>query len=188
MSNRFFVVILATILLASCASIPDKPEKSFDMSKRQFLYKKKAWFFSGRMSVIDEKRAVSANIEWKHRPQKEKIKLSGPFGLGRTEIVWTKNGVEIDVAGEQKKYMGAVDDIVSSELGVAVPISALKYWVLGVTDPNSDYIEKQDGFTQHGWRISYLQMQVNGDYELPRKIIAKQGKAKLKLIVNYWNM
>lgn len=188
MHVRFFVVMATTILLASCASIPDKIERPFNLLERQSLYEEKAWFFSGRMSVIDENHAVSANIEWQHQHQQEKIKLSGPFGLGRTGVVWTESGVEIDIAGEQKKYVGDVDEIVSSELGITVPVSALKFWVLGVTDPDVNFIEKEDGFIQHGWRVTYLQMQLSDRYELPRKITVKKGKAKLKLIVNYWKM
>ncbi len=160
----------------------------FDLLGRQALYKKETWSFSGRMSVIDKNHAFSAHVEWEHQSQKEKIKLSGPFGLGRTDIILGKQGVVFSSAGKPVRYVGDVDDIVSKELGVRVPISALKYWVLGVTDPETGYTEKHDGFVQHGWRITYLQMVGKGFYQLPQKIVIKQGEAKLKLIVNHWNM
>ena len=188
MNVKLFVVVVVAMLLASCASVPDKIDDSFDLFGRGHLYKKKAWSFSGRMSVTGENDVVTANIDWKHQFKKEVINLSGSFGLGRTRLILTENSVEIYLDGNRVRHVGNVDDILSAELGIAVPVSALKYWVLGITDPGTDYEEVVRGFVQHGWRVSYLQMQANGDYELPRKISVEQGRTKLKLIIDNWKI
>jgi len=183
---NFSKVILLAVLLSSCASTPDKIDGSFDLLSRDYLYEKKTWFFSGRMSVADEKNAVSASIEWDHLNSEDNIYMSGPFGQGRTKVVLTEDTVKIDLAGKQASYVGNVDDIVAAELGISIPISALKYWVLGVTEPKSEYKKLRNGFVQHGWNVIYLQMQAEG--ELPRKMRVEQGNAKLKLIFNHWGI
>ncbi len=185
---RYIIVMMALFLLVSCANMPDKKEGSFNLSARKHLYEKEVWFFSGRMSLTDKNHSISANVEWEHEPKEDVINLSGSFGLGRVRVVLAGRSVEINMDGRQEKYIGNVDDILSSELGIVVPVSALKYWVLGVADPNAVYKDEGRGFVQHGWRVSYLQMQANGDYELPRKIKAEQGGAKLKLIVSHWDI
>lgn len=188
MIYKLFIVIVIATILASCTSIPDKLDSSFDLGLREDLYRKDAWLFSGRMSVVDEKHAVSASIEWRHHNKKEEIKLSGPFSLGKVRVVLTETDVEIDSAGKQVNYAGNVDDVVSTELGVAVPVSVLKYWVLGVTDPDSQYMPMVDGFVQHGWRVRYIQMQNKGGYDLPKKIIIELRETRLKLIIDHWDM
>jgi outer membrane lipoprotein LolB len=188
MNVKLFVVAVATMLLASCVSVPDKIDDSFDLFGRGHLYKKKVWSFSGRMSVTGENDAVTANIDWKHQFKEETIKLSGSFGLGQARLILTENSVEIYLDGKRVRHVGNVGSILSAELGIAVPVSALKYWALGITDPGADYEVGVRGFVQHGWRVSYLQMQANGDYELPRKISVEQGRTKLKLIIDNWKI
>lgn len=188
MIYKFFVVIVIAAVLSSCSSIPEKLDSTFNLGLREHLYKEDAWLFSGRLSVVDEKLAVSASIEWKHRNKKEEIEFSGPFNLGRTRVVLTETGVKIDSGGKQVEYVGSVDDVVSTELGIVVPVSALKYWVLGVTDPESEYTRVTGGFVQHGWRIRYLKMQNNGAYDLPKKIRIESGESRLKLIIDHWDM
>lgn len=187
MINRV-CVLMAVFLLSSCASLPDKVEKPFDLQARAALYGKNDWSFSGRMSVTDEVNAVSASIEWLHHNKLENIKLSGPFGQGRARIILTDTAVEVEQAGESIRYLGDVDEIVSTQIGVQLPASSLKYWVLGLTEPNVDYVQSESGFMQHGWKVTYLEMQSSGGFELPRKIKIERGKARLKLIINQWGI
>jgi len=182
---RFCLLLVLTLLLASCASVPEKDEVAFDLRGRESLYELSEWTFQGRVSVTDESNAVSGSIEWSHRVGEDHIKLSGPFGQGRTRIVIFDRHVEIDSAGEKISYFGGVDKVVSSRLGVELPVSSLKYWVLGLTSPLLSYKAFAGGFVQDGWRVSYLSMQAQN---MPRKIRVEKGKAKLKLIINQWEM
>lgn len=188
MIKNTVITIVFMFLLASCASIPDKKDDIVDLSGREYLQEMKNWSLSGRVSVIDKKNATSAMLQWQHQDKKDSIKLSGLFGLGRTEIILAENSVQIKSAGELVKYFGNIDDVVSSELGIAIPVSALKYWVLGVPDPMASYKKMSGGFMQRDWRVRYLQMQKNGGYSMPRKIRVEQGESKLKLIINQWNI
>jgi len=182
------VGIIFMLLLASCASVPGKVDEVFKMDGRVYLQAVRYWGLSGRVSVINKRNAASATLQWQHRDKKDHIKLSGLFGLGRTEINLAENLVEIKSAGKQNAYSGNVDDVVASELGIAIPISSLKYWVLGVPDPMMTYQKIAEGFVQQDWRVSYLQMQNDEGYTMPRKIRVEQGEARLKLIINQWDI
>jgi len=185
---KSFVGIVFMLLLASCASVPSKVDEVFKLDGRVYLQEIRYWGLSGRVSVIDKKNAASATLQWQHQDKKDRIKLSGLFGLGRTEINLAEQVVEIKSAGKRETYSGNIDDVVASELGIAIPISSLKYWVLGVPDPMMTYKKIAEGFVQQDWRVSYLQMQNDEGYAMPRKIRVEQGEAKLKLIINQWEL
>ncbi len=188
MRGRLFAIVLLILQLASCASVPDKIGSGFELYAQEALYKKTEWSFLGRIVITDQNNALSANISWEHFDNRDEIDLSGVFGIGRTKISLSRGRVEIKSAGESDVQLGDIDGIVSSMLGVKVPISSLKYWVLGLVDPYADFIPQDSGFDQHGWKVRYLQMQLSGKINLPRKIRLEQGSAKLKLIVNQWDM
>jgi len=188
MIKRSIVAIGFMVLLASCASIPDKVDEVYELDGRHYLQEIEYWGLSGRVSVIDKKEAASATLQWRHENKRDSIKLSGLFGLGRTEISLAEKSVEIKSAGKLKKYLGNVDDVVALELGISIPVSALKYWVLGVPDPKERYKEMAGGFVQRDWRVRYLQMQNKKGYLMPRKMRVELGEAKLKIIINQWDI
>ena len=185
---RCFIVVILMLQLISCASVPEKSAAIFDLSGRDGLYAKTEWSFKGRIAIIDKDNAVSANITWERIKNKENIVLAGLFGMGKARITLEQGRVEIESAGKQSVYYGNASDIVYSKLGIRIPVTALKFWVLGVVDPNAAFVVNDTGFEQHGWLVTYLQMQVNDGNELPRKIRVEQGSAKLKLIVNQWEI
>ncbi len=185
---RCFLVVALMLQLISCASVPEKSAALFDLSGRDLLYAKTEWSFKGRIAIVSKDEAVSANIAWERLQDKENIVLSGLFGMGKSRIILEKGRVEIESAGKRSVYYGNASDIVHSELGVRIPVTALKFWVLGVVDPSASFVVNDKGFEQHGWLVTYLQMQVDNGNELPRKIRVEQGSAKLKLIVNQWEI
>jgi len=185
---RCFVVTILMLQLVSCASVPEKSAVLFDLAGRDVLYAKTEWSFKGRIAVIDKDNAVSANIAWERIKNKENIVLAGLFGMGKSKITLEHGRVEIESAGKRAVYYGNASDIVYSKLGIRIPVTALKFWVLGVVDPKASFVINDTGFEQHGWLVSYLQMQFNNGNELPRKIRVEQGSAKLKLIVNQWDI
>ncbi len=78
--------------------------------------------------------------------------------------------------------------MISREVGLIVPVTSLRYWVLGLPEPNSSFVDTQDGFGQSGWVNEYKQMQLVGINNLPHKMIVMNDQVKLKLIVDHWNL
>ena len=185
---KSIVFLILTALLVSCAGTPVKTTIPFQLSGRGHLYNKSSWFFSGRIAVTDENDSFSASITWEHLGWKDKLELAGLFGQGRTLIELTDDGVVIDNGDERLQYSGNADKLVSRQVGVDIPVSALKYWVLGLVEPGLEYDLLEKGFVQSGWNVSYQQMQVVGQTDMPRKIRVEQDDVKLKLIINHWDL
>ncbi|MCK4841334.1 MAG: outer membrane lipoprotein LolB [Methylococcales bacterium] len=187
MPFRFFVICLLAGLLGACAEKKLKPDLQFQLQGRDYLYTKNNWSFVGRVAISDKNNSLSASINWQHQKEQDNIELAGPFGQGRTLIMLADEGVVIDYGDKRLEYMGDKDQIVSMHLGVRVPVSALRYWVLGLVAPNNEYRDQEQGFEQAGWLVKYQQMQNVGQYILPRKIRVEQGNSRVKLIINQWN-
>jgi len=185
---RFFCIGLAILQLTACSIFPDKIAGEFKLDKGNELYRNKSWTFWGRIAITDQKNALSADIVWAHDLNQESIELAGIFGMGRTKINLSRQRVMIDSAGKEEVSYGDVNDIVSSKLGVTVPVAALQYWVLGLVAPSESYIRQESGFEQYGWRVRYQQMQQQSNKSLPRKIRLEKGGSLLKLIINQWKI
>jgi outer membrane lipoprotein LolB len=183
---RFLGLLIGGIWLAACTDVPVKTDEHYSVLERKNLYQLKQWSFDGRISLSDGRESWSANVLWAHTDGKDEIKLSGPLGQGAAVITLTNDLVIINRGDEKPKQSTQIDEFIQQQLGVFVPVKALRYWVLGLTNPNSPYIEKGDGFKQSNWDVHYLQMQNQGNEWLPRKMGIEQGEAKLKLIIDQW--
>lgn len=181
-----FLLPLVLLGLAACSEMPVKSGQPFQVSERAHLYQLKNWSFDGRLSLTDGQESWSAAIEWQHSEKKDEIKLSGPLGQGGVLIILTDELVIIDRGDDKITQSNQVDEFISQQLGVFVPVRALRYWVLGLTQPETAVLELEDGFVQSKWTVHYLQMQQSGKEWLPRKINVEQAQAKLKLVIDQW--
>ncbi len=181
-------IIFLLSLLSACAKSPTKPITPFQTSGRDYLYQITDWSFSGRLAMSDKSNSLTASVIWKHQQNQDKIELAGPFGQGRTVIALTAHSVIIDDGDNRVQYHGNVDDIVAQQLNIALPVSALKYWVLGLVEPGIDYISVENGFLQSGWHVQFQQMQFVKDNQLPSKLKVEKDSSKLKLIIQHWEL
>lgn len=188
MSARFVVVLFLVAGLMSCADAPIRPVSSFQLAERSYLYDKAGWAFSGRLAFSDKSRSMSGSIKWKHSGGRDIVVLAGPFGLGRVEINMEGKGAVITYAGRKVSVKGGVDELVEAYAGMPVPVSALKYWVIGLVNPDVAYVLAENGFSQGSWDVSYSQMQVVEKNNLPRKIKAEQNGSRLKLVIDRWDI
>ncbi len=187
MANRFAVLIL-TLLLNACATVLDKPADLYQLAGMQSLQQQKQWYFEGRLAMADEKDSISASISWRHTLARDDIELTGPLAQGRMTIAVVEDRVVVDDGDKRQEFNGSVDEVLAEQLSVDVPVNALRYWVLGATQPDSQFIEQGDGFLQSGWRVSYKEMQRVNAVLLPRKINAEKDKTKIKLVVDQWDL
>jgi outer membrane lipoprotein LolB len=185
---RFLVLFIGITWLSACTEVPVKSDEHYSVAERKHLYLLRQWSFDGRVSVADGRESWSATIVWAHVDGKDEIKLSGPLGQGAAVITLTNDLVTIDRGDEKLRQSKEVDEFIHEQLGMFVPVRALRYWVLGLTHPDSPFLEVGDGFSQSKWDVHYLQMQNQGKEWLPRKMGIEQGEAKLKLIIDKWTL
>ena len=188
MKYRLLTLLVFMSLLVSCAETPVKSNIPFQLTDRDYLYDKVDWSFSGRLALSDKDDSFSGSISWMQQGAHDYLELAGPFGQGRTLIAIFEDNVVVDYGDERLQYFGDVDEVVSTQLGVEIPVSALKYWVLGLVKPSVEYSLLENGFLQSGWRVQYQVMDVIGEDVLPSKVRVERNDVKLKLIINQWDL
>lgn len=186
--NKIYVALLAAVLLSGCANVEMRPGDGFQLASRQHLYNQKNWFFEGRLAVADKKDSLSANVSWRHSANSEEIMLSGPLSQGKVMISVQAGKVIVDDGDSKQEYTGDVETVFSQQLGMAMPVAALKFWVLGLVDPAQAWTGQADGFSQSGWQITYKEMQQTNNQWLPRKLNVENAQTKIKLIVDQWDL
>ena len=154
----------------------------------QHLQSQASWDFEGRVALSNEKDSISAAISWRHSVDKDEIELSGPLSQGKVTILVTVDKVLVDDGENPKEYSGQVDVVVGEQLGVDMPVSSLRYWVLGVNQPLQPVVEQESGFLQAGWQVGFKELQIVNSELLPRKINLEKNKTRIKLIIDQWHL
>lgn len=185
---RFGLLPVLILLFNACTLIEEKPIDVYELAKMQSLQQQKNWYFDGRLALVNEKDSISASISWHHQVERDDIELSGPLSQGRITISVTADSVVVDDGEKPQEFKGRVDTIVSEQLGVDMPVNALKFWVLGVNDPKQPFTEQVSGFDQGGWLVRFREMQRANTILLPKKISAEKDNTKIKLIIDHWEL
>jgi outer membrane lipoprotein LolB len=186
MLRLIFLALLWT--LSGCSLIQEKQVTAYHLAQMRHLQNLANWYFEGRVALSNEKDSISASISWRHNTDRDEIELSGPLSQGKVAILVTADKVILDDGENPKEYAGQVDVVVGEQLGVDMPVSALRFWVLGVSEPLQSVVEYEGGFMQDGWQIGFKELQSVNSELLPRKINAEKNKTRIKLIIDQWKL
>jgi outer membrane lipoprotein LolB len=160
----------------------------YSQAEKAHLYKLQAWHLEGRLAITAPKDSWSATIEWKHQPDVENIRLSGPLGQGAVAIELRGDVVKIDRGNGRVQTSNQPEIFINQQLGLFVPLQSLRFWAVGLPEADQKFQETSDGFVQDGWLIAYKEMQKIGAEAMPHKLAATNEKVKLKLIIDQWNL
>jgi outer membrane lipoprotein LolB len=183
---KWLGLLCLVVILTGCSTAPVVPGAQYSKTARAHLYKLERWSFNGRLALTGKNDSWSANINWVHTPYDERIKLSGPLGQGATVIQLTGNLVTIDRGNGKAQSSSQPEAFINQQLGMFVPVHSLRYWVVGLPEPSSAFVETTTGFKQAGWLIQYKQMQFLNDQSMPRNITVTNEQVKLKLFIDQW--
>lgn len=176
------------LLLPACANLSPVPGGSYSRAARSHLYDMREWHLEGRIAIISPKDSWSANIEWSHQPNSEKIKLSGPLGQGAVVVELSGDVVKIDRGGGNVQTSSQPEQFINQQLGLIVPLRSLRFWAVGLPESEKTFQETADGFVQNGWLIAYKEMLKTGIETMPHKMAVSNDHAKLKLIIDQWDL
>ncbi len=182
------ILMVQFLLLNGCALRQVKPVSEYRFQENNRLYSKKSWAFEGRMAIQSDAESFSADINWRHGLSGDSVELSGPLGQGRVVISVLAEEIVVDDGDRRVHYTQSPESVFYRYFGVSVPVLALRFWFLGLIEPNQSYKEVKQGFIQHRWQVVYKQMQIAEGTLLPRKIVIEKTNTKIKLIIDRWKL
>jgi outer membrane lipoprotein LolB len=197
-------------LLAGCASraplapapLPELNLAADWPTRREQLRAVDAFTLTGRVAVAAGEQGFSAGLRWQQRGPQGAIVLEGPFGMGALAIETEADELRVTTGRGERFEGAAARTALEEQLGFALPLVALRYWVRGLPAPAEapsgatppDVAEelvdaaapRLQRLLQLGWNIEYTEYQAAPfDYQ-PRRLVARNGAARVRLVIERW--
>ncbi|MBT5230431.1 MAG: outer membrane lipoprotein LolB [Methylococcales bacterium] len=179
------VWLLAVIFLTGCSEfwVKPKPASVVEIDTNH-------WVLKGRLGVKSEEDAWSASFVWEQNQADYAIQIVAPLGQGTINIT---GGEQFVIAkypdGQIIQYLEP-DQVFQEALGVVIPVSSLRFWVMGQENKTTaakirrNPEGKIEEIIQDGWEVSYLRY--SSDNGLPSKIFIEDDPVEVKLIIKEW--
>ncbi|HUL10869.1 MAG TPA: lipoprotein insertase outer membrane protein LolB [Methylococcaceae bacterium] len=191
----FFRLLGFSILVAGlngCALFLKEPVAPAVSLAQKKIYDLDSWRLEGRIGVQTRKDAWHAKLFWEHDGHQDRLRISGPFSQGAVSIILQDDLIYINEGNGVVESSRDPDEMLKARLGFAVPLTSLRYWVMGVPSPAAEHTAERgpsggiNGFRQLGWLLSFERFMNVRDLVLPQKMMIQGNEVKLKLIADEW--
>jgi outer membrane lipoprotein LolB len=186
-------VVLAgalAVLIAGCATAPVSTPSAGRAVDPHMLTQ---WTAKGRIALTAQGEGGSGSFVWQQRSERTELAVRGPLGAGGVSIVTDGDTLQLDDGSGQALDGEEARVAIERRLGARLPLSELRYWMLGVpapetVAPSQPATGSVAGFTQAGWVITYEAFQPAGDWSLPARLTATTGDARVRIVVDDWQL
>lgn len=188
-------VSLAAVFLfvAGCAAVPrtTPPDWNDVKLRRQALTH---WEIGGRTAVATAQDGWSAGLEWKQKGDVSVVKLSGALGIGGLEVRTDGESLDIKTSKGESLSGDEARATLERQLGLALPLRAMRFWLLGVPQPGKPGLIQLDTdgrlgqLNQEGWTIYFDQYVNEAGNWMPGRVRVEQGTLKVRVLVNRWEL
>jgi outer membrane lipoprotein LolB len=185
--TRTALVLLAGVL-SGCAGLAHRPIAPAGTVGIAGLT---SWVAAGRLALAAGEDGGSGGFVWEQEGGETRLRLRGPLGAGAMEIA--SDGERFSVTDAGGKVLGPdAETALRARLGADLPLSSLRYWMLGLPDPGSEaQVTESDTvplrvIDQRGWTIAYDAFTSTDGLSLPARLTATSGEVRLRLSVSDW--
>ncbi len=190
--------LLISGLLSGCAALPQQEPTNTNVREihRPEIPAQSHWTATGRLSLVTEDEAWNAHLVWQQQDGNYRIRLSAPMGQGSLELLGSPARVILRNTGQPPVQAKNAEALLHQQTGWRLPLSGLRYWLLGSTAPDGDVSElklnaagQPSSLIQHGWHIDYRgYTQVSGRLYLPRKLFLHNGPLSARIVIRQWEL
>ncbi len=200
--------VSVSLVLGSCSSLTPKSSAEKNISaeqvqqrwqqRQQQLSNLSDWQMKGRMVVVNGVELWALSVDWEQRGDQYVIFLSGPFGAGKVQLAGSAKGVLLRDSDNQVFYASTPEELLLDHTGIAMPLSYLRFWMLGLLQSGSNLTANKVKFDQHGrlesltreqWDVRFKRYTKteNVSVELPDKIFIHKGDdVEVRIVVGEW--
>jgi outer membrane lipoprotein LolB len=195
--------LLMLMLVVSCATAPQRP-KPADVEaawalRQSILRTQRVWDLDGKLAVSTDEDGWHAGVHWRQVGERFRIDLLDPFGRTVARIEGDDDGVALIQRDGEVITAADPESLMQAFYGWALPLSGLRYWVLGIPEPKRgferdakhghlDAYGRLAKLRQGGWAIDYQQYHDTQPIELPQEIALSNRALKVKLVVSEWQL
>ena len=187
----------AVLLAAGCRTLPPGAAVGPGAEapwpeQRAALEKLDRYGLSGRVAVAAQGQGFSASLRYQQQSRRSNLSLDGPLGIGGLRVDIEGEGIAIATSRGEKLDGQAARDELERRLGFQLPLTELRWWLLGIPAPGEASVNQDGGsgeirdFTQNGWHVSINSRAASLGFALPQRLTAEREGARLKLLVENW--
>ncbi|GMR06667.1 MAG: lipoprotein insertase outer membrane protein LolB [Gammaproteobacteria bacterium] len=194
------LLLVVVVLLGACTSKPIKKEAPPDwQSKQAALAEINSWKMHARIGLRGMGRSGSASLIWVETPEQRNLRLLGPLGGGLVLLQQDATGASIQDSKGRTWHGQDAGELIYRVTGWQIPVSGLRWWLLGLTEPGSkaestvDAAHRLVSVQQASWKVSLEKYTLFGGHELPTSIVMEtvasgEGERyiRIKVIVKDW--
>ena len=202
MIARLLAAVVLALLLPACTTAPVQRGSRVDAQaveqrqlERERLLGEQGFAFTGRIAVIDGKDGGSGRIEWVSHPRPFlSVAISAPITRQTWRLFADGEGARIEGLEGGTRYGADTESLLREATGWNIPVAALNDWVRALRAPGFPVEgvewDERGGIRrlrQDGWTIDYQWPdKATATPEMPRRIDAVKGEARIKLIIDQW--
>ncbi|NJD06742.1 MAG: outer membrane lipoprotein LolB [Methylococcaceae bacterium] len=189
--RRLGVILSVATVLAGCTTTPKQLPSAEAGGEQARLYALPYWKAEGRMGIQANGQAWNANLFWEHDRDQDRLRLSGPFNQGVVSIILQDDLILINEGNGVTETTTDVDAALTKRLGFTVPVTSLRYWMLGIPSPQGEFTRNDSGtarqLVQHGWIMDFDRYTPFAGAMVPGKSAIRGKGVKLKVVVDNWS-
>lgn len=191
--KQLAAAILLAALIAGCRTAPPVVATDWpaDRAARQALAN---WELSGRAAVATQDEGYNAGLRWMQQGNVSEAHLKGALGVGGIRVRAEGDALEVETSKGERLSAEEAGPALERAVGVELPISALRYWLLGVPIPDVEAQEELDEqgrlkkLQQRGWTIEYDRYSQVGGSWVPGRTRLVNGSVRVRVIADRWNL
>lgn len=195
------------LMLAACASgggrksAPpplDDPEDVAAAQARQatreaWLRGQPEWGFEARVAVSQAGKGGSGRLDWRQRGAQYTASLSAPVTRQSWRLSAGAEGAELEGLEGGPRRGDDADLLLREATGWDIPVQTLSEWARGLSGQGSPEFGPEgqlQALRQAGWTIRYTEWlpAAGAQPAMPRRIEAERGQARVRLIVDRWDL
>lgn len=193
-ATRRLAAIGVASLLVACVSLPvtQLPELSDWQVRQQVLGELSDWEFSGRIAVSATDDGFNGKLRWAQKDDTFQATVSGPLGIGTVRIegegasavLTDKDGVQTELQNVEQQLL--------HRYGWTIPVKSLRYWALGIPDPDGDAqtMLNEDHqlarLEQGGWTLNIASYKANSGQSMPNRLSATKFETRVRIVIDKW--
>ena len=198
LSRRAIVPVMVALLLAACSSKAPPPVAADVAPLWQHhlaqLETVTTWSFQGRVAVRQGKEAWNVKLDWSQSRDRYALLLTAPWGQGAVRLYGEVGRAVLEAPDRAPRVAENPQILLARQVGWRVPVTQLRYWMLGRPEPDQSAAIEWDGqgrvshMDQAGWSVDYRRYGDVGGLSLPTKIELKNEALRLRLVIDKWRL